>query len=245
VEPNERFVGWRHMANDMSDTTYVNTDIPNLCTVATWSTWGGSRVRSGYGVAPRTKLNVVPASTKTFAPDADILARTAGLRTLVSAMAPGPPVTATVPRPGVNMEISRRVKPPPAVFVSMTVPCEPGGMDWLPGSTPTLYCVPTGSLLESIGRRTATMTVPVGEVLSAGGFRTGAGGITATGAAGVAGRVGAGAGAPHGILPPAGLLPPAQGGIAGAGAGTAHGMLPPAGLLLQGGAAGAGAGATS
>jgi hypothetical protein len=85
------------------------------------------------------------------------------LRTVVAAMAADPPVTSTV-RPAVDMEMSCRVKPPPAVFVSMTVALEPGGMDGLPGSTVTIYFVPTASWLESIGWMILNTTVPVGEV---------------------------------------------------------------------------------
>ena len=141
---------------------------------ATWAaeaSWSGPAgavlaarpAASDYGVAPRTKLKVVDVGTKTLAPDADILLKRAGVRTVVAAMAADPPVTATV-RPAVYMEMSCRVKPPPAAFVSMTVALEPGGMDRLPGTTVTLYCVPTGSWLESIGWMMRTTTVPAGEV---------------------------------------------------------------------------------
>jgi hypothetical protein len=122
----------------------------------------------------RTKLKLVCVGTKTLAADADILLKRPGLRTVVTATAAGPLVTATV-RPAVEMEMSCKVKPPPAVFVGMTVAVEPGGMDGLPGATATTYRVPTASRPESIGWMTLTTTVPVGEVFPAGvgNFQTG------------------------------------------------------------------------
>jgi hypothetical protein len=80
-------------------------------------------------VGRRLKANVDALISVRHSQQISILPKRAGLRTVVAAMAADPPVTATVRR-AVHMEMSCRVKPPPAVFVSMTVAVEAGGMEF-------------------------------------------------------------------------------------------------------------------